>query len=739
MRSENGLLVCFLLVNLCASLSASWSVSADDTDVFVNGLDGVACEQALSAAPVTPVSQLNPFEHQKEIYYPVFQPSSESYWRGNIKRYELGETKAGRRNILSYLGGGQSKYAIGDCPGEGEEFQQCFSHGNANSQRARSWWNNAPSADGALVVEGGAAAHIGEGSSRNVYVQTSATALVPAVDLQSGHYFLEKSYGSPLHSKPLIVDYGEGEGGVRRVLFSSTNGGFIHAVDAETGSELSVIFPKSLQHNISAYKNKGNGRLVYGMDGQWTVWRHDGNADGRIDRSNGKDFVYLYGGMRRGGRNFYGFDMTDPKHPQILFDISPSVDSRFSHLGQVWAKPTLAWVRIPNVAQPVAVLIIGGGYDPNYDPTYASGYASGYDQNYGTTVNEHADAELSFCENTKVQCGNQVFMILAQKKAGAYRAGDVVWWSSQSVGSSLVNPKMKDSVVGRIRTLDEDGDGYFDRFYVVDISGRVFVYSFSQVLTKERHKRDVSNLSVSLLAKLNSINRSLISSGVESNGRFFYESPSLSVGKDRLGYYQLITIGSGWRANPLSRKTNDAFFVIKDRPSLARDLPLFANDFPEYGGHFFADKIMLNGFQVSLSKVGEKVFGSSSVINNSVFFSTYIPEKTNKPSGLNVCGRYRGGVALYGINVGTGLGVFNSKGGILNSAIGGSYVLRGLGLSSLGDINSVMTGKSLSLLSGSQFVGELDVPQNLVHRLSWHEAARGGNVFQLFPREEEKN
>jgi len=106
---------------------------------------------------------------------------------------------------------------------------------------------------------------------------------------------------------------------------------------------------------------------------------------------------------------------------------------------------------------------------------------------------------------------------------------------------------------------------------------------------------------------------------------------------------------------------------------------------------------------------------------------------------LNICGQYRGGVALYGVNVGTGLGVFDSAGEILSSAIGGSYVLRGLGLSSLGDINSVMTGKTMSLLSGSQFVGELDVPKNLVHRLSWHEAARGENVFQLFPREEKKN
>ena len=388
MRSENGLLVFFLLVSFCSS--------ADDTDVFVNGLDGIVCEEALSASPVIPVSQLNSFEHQKEIYYPVFQPSLRSYWHGNIKRYELGETKAGRRNVLSYLGGGQSKYAIGNCQGEGDESQQCFFHGNTNSQRARSWWNSAPSADGAVVVEGGAAVHIGEGSSRNVYVQTSATALVPAVDLQSDHYFLERGYGAPLHSKPLIVDYGEGETGVRQVLFFSTNGGFIHAVDSETGLELSVIFPKSLQHNISAYKNKENGRLVYGMDGQWTIWRHDGNADGRIDKSNGKDFVYLYGGMRRGGRNFYGFDVTDPEHPQIIFDISPGVDPRFSHLGQIWAKPTLAWVRIPNYAQPVAVLLIGGGYDPNYDP--------GYDPDYGSAVNERDD-EIHFVKIQKCNAG----------------------------------------------------------------------------------------------------------------------------------------------------------------------------------------------------------------------------------------------------------------------------------------------------------------------------------------------
>ena len=700
-------------------LFVSFSASADDTDIFVHGLEYATCDEPQGASPVIPISQLNPFEHKKDIYYPVFQPSLRSYWQGNVKRYELDSSVLRGRNVLSYPGGGESRYAVVNCHGLDGRHGQCFSHGNANSQRARSWWNDNPQADGAIVAEGGVAAHVDSNHSRRVYVQDAVTTLNRAEGLESEHYFLEKNYGSPLHSKPLIVDYGDVNNGARQVLFTSTNGGFLHAVDAETGAELSAVFPESLQSNIDKYKARGNGPLVYGMDGQWAVWRHDGNEDGRIDKFTDEDFVYLYGGMRRGGRHFYGFDVTDPERPRILFDISPNSASKLSHLGQVWAKPTLAWVRLPNHTQPVAVLLVGGGYDTSYDLDDDPSESSG--------LNDSADADATYCLDTKVQCGNQVFMVLAQKEAGPYRAGDVVWWSSQSANSALTNSAMQDSVVGRIRTIDEDGDGYFDYFYAVDIAGRVFVYSFSQVLNSDRHKRDIRNVSVSLLAKLNS-----------ANARFFYESPSLSAGRDRMGYYRLITIGSGWRANPLSEVTNNAFYVIKDRTRL-RELPLQANDFPEFGSHFFADRIMLNGFKVTLSGAGEKVFGSSSVINNRVFFSTYIPGRLSDQGNAGLCGEYRGNVSLYGIDISTGLGVFDSSGGIVDSTVDGSHVLDGLGLSSLGDINSVMTGASMSILFGSQFFGQLEAPNNLVHRLSWHEAARGERVFQLYPRVDENN
>jgi len=700
----------------------SFCVYADDTEVFVSELNQAVCEEPRVAAPVIPVNQLNPFEHEKYIYYPVFQPSSYTYWQGNVKRYELGRSESGGHNVLSYPGGGESIYAVVNCQGVTGRQGQCFAHGNANSQRARSWWNDTSQADGAVVRLGGVAAQIGSGSSRRVYVQDSETSLSRVDDSGSDNYLLEQRYGAPLHSKPLIVDYGKVESGVRNVLFASTNGGFLHAFDVKTGEELSAIFPRSLQGNIEKYKSLSDGALAYGMDGQWAVWRHDGNADGRIDKFSGEDFVYIYGGMRRGGRHFYGFDVTDPERPRILFDISPSSDLKLSHLGQVWAKPTLAWVRLPNQAQPVAVLLIGGGYDQSYDQRDT------FEESGASDKGDKKDADLAYCLDKKVKCGNQVFMVLAQKEAGPYRAGDVVWWSSQSARSTLSNSDMQDSVVGRIRTLDEDGDGYFDYFYVVDITGRVFVYSFSSVSRGTRHKRDVRNLSMELLAKLGDVNE-----------RFFYESPSLSVGKDRVGYYRLLTIGSGWRANPLNEVTNNAFFVIKDRPRFIREGPLQVNDLPEFGSHFFADRVMLNGFQIPLSGVGEKVFGSSSVINNKVFFSTYLPGERSDQGRTRACGEQRGSVMLYGIDISTGLGVFDSHGGIVDSVVSGSSVSGSFGLSSLGDIGSVMTGTVMSILSGSQLVGELNVPRNLVHRLSWHEAARGERVFQLFPKVDENN
>lgn len=714
-------------------------VVADDTDVYSYAAKTVLCDREDSAhanddqewqhaahatSALIPVSYLNPFEYQRSIYYPVFEPSNDAYWVGNIKRYELDVNQQGQQRVRSYVAtAGQSEDAIVPCTGSTAKHDECFAHGTDNAHRARSWWNDSAEADGALVAEGGVVSQLPHEGKRNWYLQTAGLKLQQASGHENRDYFAQRKLGAPLHSTPLIVDYGSTQDIEHSVLIVSTNGGFIHLIDVATGKELSAIFPRELLKNVLGYLKKNQGPLLYGMDGQWTVWRHDGNDDGKIDKSSKQDFVYLYGGMRRGGRHLYGFDVTNPARPTMLFDISPDNGSSVSRMGQIWSQPTLAWTRLEGIDKPVAVLLIGGGYDESYDKSY--------DSSKGPSPDEHSHVKKATgCKAPGVQCGNQVFMVLAEPAAGSYKAGDVVWWSSQSSASDLVNPQMKDSIVGRIRTLDEDGDGYFDRFYAVDIVGRVFAYTFGKKFenvtggsrTNTIHRKDTRNLTFELLATLGDEGKKSPSS------RLFYDDPGLSVGRDRYGFYRLITIGSGWRANPLEENTNDTFFVIKDRGEGMQHFPWKASDFPRLGESFFVDKFALKGFQVPLQRNGEKVFGSSAVLGGKVFFSTYTPPKESRGR----CNSEPGDVALYGIDISTGTGVFNN-GGEISQASDGAVALRGLSLSSLGKINSNMIGSKIGLLSGSRVVGTLETPKNLVHPMSWHEAARGEAVSRLFP------
>ena len=58
--------------------------------------------------------------------------------------------------------------------------------------------------------------------------------------------------GDTLHAQPAAVVYGQAGGGRDIVLFSATNDGYLHAVDADTGEELWAFIPKELLPNLHA-------------------------------------------------------------------------------------------------------------------------------------------------------------------------------------------------------------------------------------------------------------------------------------------------------------------------------------------------------------------------------------------------------------------------------------------------------------------------------------------------------
>ena len=79
----------------------------------------------------------------------------------------------------------------------------------------------------------------------------------------------------------------------------------------------------------------------YTMDGAPVAYIQDQNHDGSIVASDG-DRVYLYVGMRRGGKSYYALDVTKPESPKLMWTIDDSGD--FKELGLTFSNPRVGLV-----------------------------------------------------------------------------------------------------------------------------------------------------------------------------------------------------------------------------------------------------------------------------------------------------------------------------------------------------------------------------------------------------------
>ena len=100
----------------------------------------------------------------------------------------------------------------------------------------------------------------------------------------------------------------------------------------------------------------------YTIDGAPVAFMLDRNRDGSIIASDG-DKVYLYVGMRRGGKAYYAFDITSPESPNLMWTLEKGGD--FGELGYTFSNPRVGLVDSPN--GPVPVIMFAGGYDLNKD------------------------------------------------------------------------------------------------------------------------------------------------------------------------------------------------------------------------------------------------------------------------------------------------------------------------------------------------------------------------------------
>ncbi len=579
-------------------------------------LASASVSNANLAQPTVTIDVTNPLEHRNDLYLSVFEPSNHAVWSGNLKGYwydgELKDYSTPRIAAIDPTTG-----AIAD---------------NAHSQ-----WSAVP--DGAEVGQGGAASRIKAANSRNIVTNNPAgtknlisadnrvnTSNIDAAALGlpdnnlsltiddypsimswvSGVDVLDSNnngnttesrleYGDPLHTNPNVVTYGLNGDTFDSVVFFGTNEGYLHAIETNTGEDLYSFIPWNLLENIKhSYANLPYSEKLYGLDGYLSNWFYDANNDGFVDSAN--DHYYLYGGMRRGGRDYYALDVTEKTSPRTLWTIEGGKGD-FTELGQTWSKMVHGKMRHPATGIATDILVFTGGYDNNQDGT----------------VNRGPDS-----------MGRAIYIVDAT-------TGELIWNAAPD-NASLVLEDMQYSIPATPKVVDLDHDGLFDQLYVGDLGGQVWRFD---VLAD-------NSIQGGVIAKL---------SDDTTGRRSFFNTPDLSLVRTaNSGKSLAISIGTGSRTEPLDTTQENAFYVLmQDTISNAPEEYGVQNNLGVYAPITHADLANVTdnsitegtateqnnkrtelaekeGWYINLEGQGEKVLNPSITVNNKVVFSSYVPD-----------------------------------------------------------------------------------------------------------------
>lgn len=612
------------LLQVTANRGGGTFYNANDTEgltaVLSATLNNIANETTTFVAPSVSVNAFNRTQTLSDLYVSVFQPNVNLRWLGNIKKYEVVDG------------------VIVDADGNPAVENGFFADGS------RSIWSSVE--DDAFVDVGGAASVLPIPANRKIYTnidpstndltaatnalstanstfitaaalgvgalgQPSVTTLVDFIrglGTKLNPTLVRKDMGDPLHAKPAVVIYGGTVDAPDAVVFTPTNDGMIHAIDADDGVELWAFMPEEqLDNIISLYENPSSTSKHYSLDGEVRVLKYDVDQDGVVEPASG-DKVLLYFGQRRGGSSYYALDVTVRDRPKHLWTIG---NAQLPGVGQTWSAPVVGRVNVSGASQnsQKLVLIMGGGYDDTQD-------------NYVYKTDS---------------IGNSIYIVDAL-------TGSRLWRGSRT-GADGNFADMRHSIPSNVAVLDLDGDTFSDRMYVGDMGGLVWRFDIfngetAANLVAGKPMADLGAYSLTAPAPL-------------SASRRFYNTPDVALMKRRgKSTFFNIGIGSGYRGHPLEERNEDRFYAIRDYRPFDRLTQAQYDDTTLWTVRTDADYVDITddvtpsladdvpGWQLQLRVTGEKVLAESRTFNNSIFFPTYIPNTVSlsacePPTGSN--------------------------------------------------------------------------------------------------------
>ncbi|MAF83784.1 MAG: PilC/PilY family type IV pilus protein [Gammaproteobacteria bacterium] len=599
-----------------ATDTASLSISL--TEIILKIFEG----STTFTAPSVPVNAFNRIQNLNDVFVSIFEPSNRMHWPGNLKKYRLNGGK------LTGIGGTQ---AVDPSTG-------FFS----TTPLAHSYWS--AEADGDDATLGGAAENLPLWTTRKLYTNLGGTS---NIDLSNGNDVSVASQvssinlginddpnnailrsqviewalgrdvqddddddldtddrnamGAPLHVSPVTMIYGGTALDPDALVFTTTNDGYLHAINSRTGIEEWSFIPARLLDRIyGLYLNDETTNVSYGLDGQIRTYIKNNDYKPGIDPN--VETAYLIFGMRRGGQSIFAIDITSRHNPKLLWIADPTSDPALADLGQSWSAPSVAKVDINGTTK--HVVLMGGGYDETQDTT-------GY---FEDTV------------------GNAVYMLDLDTGTVTWSAGDSNLHNLvlNTTSNADANATMKHSIPGSIKGIDMTGNGLIDRFYAADMGGRLWRFDiFNGTTTADEL------VGGGLLATLGAAD---LATPAASDVRRFYATPDIVpiiAEFEHERSYISVNIGSGHRAHPLAENDNDWFFSVRDydffhkRSTDMFEAPFVFSDLIDISNFTPPGTTLLStdlGWRLGLTAAaGEKVVSSSLTLDGTTFFTSFSP------------------------------------------------------------------------------------------------------------------